>query len=75
MNKGEFNKLINGIFDNKIPMQIRGHYSNLINNFHYLNAKLLIACYLRDNHGIEIEPIYMGTSEEIIGVKLKQGEK
>lgn len=70
MDKSEFNKLINGIFDNKIPMPIRGQYSNYIANFQYLNAKMLIACYLRDNHGIEIEPIVCG--DEVIGTQLCQ---
>jgi len=70
MEKGEFNKLINGIFDNKIPMKIRGQYSNCIANFEYKNAKILIACYLRDNHGIAIEPIMR--ADEIIGIQLCQ---
>lgn len=70
MIESEFNKLINGIFDNKIPMQLRGQYSNYIAKFEYLNAKLLIACYLRDNHGIAIKPIMCG--HEVIGTKLCQ---
>lgn len=70
MNKSEFHKLINGIFDNKIPMQIRGQYSNHIVRFEYIKAKLLIAIYLRDNYNIVIKPIFCGN--EIIGVKLCQ---